>query len=142
MKLQKYIIILTSFLIVSCRMGTGFWEASLHKVNNSQAITFSLKPNGNLSRTVILNNISFEKSTGSYRLPEEVGGISESQVSFSDTTVLPGRVTLIIKNHTFDILQRALIIDGKEFPWNSSEFITIEDSESIAPANTAQGRHN
>lgn len=52
-----------------------------------------------------------------YRLPEQGEAMPDTEVTFSDTTRLPGRVTLTVGNHTVDIMERILIVDGQEFMW-------------------------
>jgi len=41
------------------------------------------------------------------------------EISFVDTTILPGRVTLVLEGNEIDIMSRALIVNGAEYEWDS-----------------------
>ena len=61
-----------------------------------------------------------------YRLPEEGGEIPGGRLTFQDVTLRPGRVTLVLGGHTFDVMERALVVDGVEYFWDGEEVIAIE----------------
>lgn len=46
------------------------------------------------------------------------------QITFTDLTTLPGRVTLSLFDHEIDIMQRGLIIDKIEYEWGKT--VTIQ----------------
>lgn len=43
------------------------------------------------------------------------------RVEFFDRTILPGRFTLRIGDTVYDVMERAIIVDGKEFDWQQRQ---------------------
>ena len=54
------------------------------------------------------------------------------QCIFMDTTFLPGTVTFNLFGHEIELLPRVLIIDKKEFPWQSDTTLAVTRS-GVAP---------
>ena len=48
---------------------------------------------------------------------------------FMDTTFLPGTLTLQLFGHEIELLPRVLIIDHREYPWQSNTNIQLKSSE-------------
>lgn len=57
---------------------------------------------------------TFELRSGTIPFPDVT-------VEFHDTTLLPGRFRLRVGNTVFDVMQRAVIIDGHEHKWHRSD---------------------
>ncbi len=47
------------------------------------------------------------------------------EMLFQDPTFLPGTVTMRLFGHQVQLLPRVLTIDGKEYPWHSTNEITV-----------------
>ena len=62
-------------------------------------------------------NIAFEK--------HNINKIPFGEITFTDVTLFPGRITLKLFNHEIDILPRALIIDKKEYKWGERLIIDL-----------------
>jgi hypothetical protein len=56
-----------------------------------------------------------------FREPTDRARVPFGQVTFLDTTVLPGTVTFDLFGHEVELLPRVLIIDKHEHPWRSGE---------------------
>ena len=96
------------------------WELAIHERHEGLSLTFRERC-GNRVQTVILDGIRGSNSeTRSYRLPDDVGEINGALLKFSDITMRPGRVTFTFFGHSFDVMERALFIDGDEHSWNTS----------------------
>jgi len=48
---------------------------------------------------------------------------------FMDTTFLPGTLTLQLFGHEIELLPRVLIIDHREYPWQSNTNIQLQASQ-------------
>jgi hypothetical protein len=82
------------------------------KLNISQTVSFPRdKTTPNLSRT-----ITFGQDTPDLPFGEMV---------FQDPTFLPGTVTMRLFGHNVELLPRVLAIDRKEYPWHSTNGITV-----------------
>jgi len=121
--------LLAILAISSCDQirGSGQWEIMLHDVDTFKAFTIRQTPGAPRELTVIFT----EEKTGVlkpryYRLPDGAKEIPETEVTFFDTTRLPGRITLRSSGHTFDIMERGLFIDDIEFLWDRKEPIKIK----------------
>jgi hypothetical protein len=53
---------------------------------------------------------------------------------FLDTTFFPGTVTLQCFGHEIEMIPRVLIVDHKEFPWNSGEIRVQARPETLKSA--------
>jgi hypothetical protein len=61
-----------------------------------------------------------------FDIPHEVPlPVPFGQCIFMDTTFLPGTVTFNIFGHEIELLPRVLIINKKEYPWQSRTNVTI-----------------
>ena len=61
-----------------------------------------------------------------FHTPKEVPfPVPFGQCIFMDTTFLPGTVTFNLFGHEIELLPRVLIIDKKEYPWQSDAVISL-----------------
>ena len=122
-------LLITMLAFSSCDMirGSGQWEVTLHDVDNIKALTFREMPEASKELTVIFSkDRSGVLKPRTFRLPEEAEEMPETEVSFFDTTRLPGRITILSDGHSFDVMERALFVDGIEYLWERTEPIKIE----------------
>ncbi len=79
----------------------------------SQKIVF---PHENVARTNLSQTVRFD---------QPVTEIPFGQMLFQDPTFLPGTVTANFFRHEIELLPRVLIIDKKEYPWQTGRDISI-----------------
>jgi hypothetical protein len=121
-------LLLAGFVAYRC---CNHWELAIDSRADGLVLNFHERC-GNRVQTVILDGVRGSiTGKGSYRLPEEVGSIPGAILKFSDITMRPGRVTFSLLEHSFDITERVIIIDGHEYSWN------IPGEIHLNPLNTA-----
>ncbi len=82
------------------------------ELNISQIVRFvGGKANPNLSQ-----GLNFSQA-----VPELPFG----EMVFQDPTFLPGNVTMRLFGHRVELVPRVLFIDGKEYPWNSTNAVEV-----------------
>lgn len=136
-KLLPFSAAVACIALSACFRGSGHWQVVLHDVDVHMAFTIQRVQNGKESLTVIFE----DKYTGAlkptyYSLPKDAVSLPDTKLIFADTTMLPGRVTLQVLGHTLDIMERALIINGKDHSWNETEPIKIKRNLTMPSSET------
>ena len=113
--------------LVGCFHGSGKWQAELHDRDTKMALTLRLlEKEERKVRTVVFEYIhSGVTKPTFYSLPEDAVKIPDTKLTFHDTTLLPGRVTLKVHGHIIDIMPRNIVVDGEDYEWNDLEPIII-----------------
>lgn len=102
------------------------WEVELHDRDTALGLTFR-DCSGGHRQTVILDGVTVGiLRPRSYRLPEDVAQLQGAKLVFSDTTLRPGRVRFLLQGHSFDVMQRTLIIDGQERSWAAPDELRLK----------------
>jgi len=127
MKIQTTAIVMLILSLAGCYRGSGEWQAELHDRAGKMALTFRLLgKEEKKERTVVFESInSGVMEPRFYILPKNADKIPDTELTFQDTTLLPGRVTLKVNGHEVDIMQRNIIVDGHDYDWNIQEPIKI-----------------
>jgi hypothetical protein len=82
------------------------------KLNISQAVRFPRDhTTPNLSQTITFG--------------QDTPDLPFGEMLFQDPTFLPGTVTMRLFGHHVQLLPRVLTIDGKEYPWHSTNEIEV-----------------
>ena len=120
------VLTLLCLIYTGCYRGSGEWQLERHDVEAKLAFTIRLKPSYEKERTIVFDDIhSGTIKPRFYSLPGDAHIIPNTELTFHDTTLLPGRVTLKVNDHVIDIMQRNIIVDGIEHDWNVQELIKL-----------------
>ena len=129
MKLKVPFILTLCLGLAGCFHGSGKWQAELHDKDEKMALTLRLlEKEESKERTVVFEYIhSGVIKPTIYSLPEDAVKIPDAKLTFQDTTLLPGRVTMNVHSHIIDIMPRNIVVDGEDHEWNALEPIIIEN---------------
>ena len=127
-----FLLPLVAMVFASCGRSTH-WEVELHDRDTTLALTFR-DSSGSYRQTVVLDGVTVGVlKPRSYRLPDDVAQLQHAQLEFSDITLRPGRVRFLLHGHSFDVMQRTLIIDGQERSWTAPDELRLK-----SPPNSEQ----
>ena len=114
--------------ILLCRTSGSPWHLRFQSRGDSILVTISCaKPMIPPAVIVLLNtaaSVPVDEEIdmrGAQRLPL-------GTLTFEDTVMRPGRITMNICGHEIDAMQRALIVDKNEYLWKNNLKIEIESS--------------
>lgn len=122
--------IIAAFLVVTLLLtgwwmmrGSGHWVAEFSTEADKNVLIIHL--DSNLSqRAKILLPQTEAYPTAQVILDNLHSPLPHGKIVFIDNTVLPGRVIIEIDGHQLDIMSRAIITNGTEYPW--AQATTIE----------------
>jgi hypothetical protein len=78
------------------------------------------------SRTVIFDGAEMGPAEPErYLFPDDAKRFPYGEIIFSDHTFLPGRITFSILGREVDVMERNLIVNGREHDWSEPEPIRI-----------------
>ncbi len=91
-------------------------------------------------RDAFLTNAPITSMVQHYSRPYPVPfAVPFGKCLFMDTTFLPGTITFELFGHEIELLPRVLVIDYKEYPWQSGNTITVTSTtRSNAPPQKPQ----
>lgn len=126
------------FTVEFLRHRKGPWEVHSTTTNNVPAVVVNQPALGIRNVMVVLDGETpppgFAPSTQTYDGPREVPfDVPFGRVVFLDMTFLPGTVTLDLEGHAIELLPRALLINGEEFPWESNKTHHLDPANKKHP---------
>lgn len=121
----------------------GPWEVEFVSANENPAVVVGQPVLGISNVTIILAeeivSNSFTNSTRTFVDPREVPfAVPHGRVVFLDMTFLPGTVTFDLHGHAIELLPRALLINGREYPWKNNSVITLDPDDKKNPITPAE----
>ncbi len=106
--------------------GAGKWEIMAFDEGGRLALTI-FHPAKDLDRTIIFGNVGTEITLPQqFVFPDYEDEFTHGAVVFTDYTILPGRVTLMVHGVEIDVMERALIVAGTEYSWSESGAILVQ----------------
>lgn len=124
------IVVLFSWWLTSFNVSRGYWEAEIENAGPNSLITIRLvgQEVKLLQRQIVVENIKSDLiQPGTFKLPDEVDKMPDARMTFDDITVRPGRVKIEWQGHEIDMMTSRLVIDGKDYEWDSQESIELAD---------------
>lgn len=64
------------------------------------------------------------------------------ELRFQDATYLPGTVTLLAFNHEVELIQRGLVLDRRELPWQSGTLAELAPTNQAPPLREKARKRN
>jgi len=121
----------------------GPWAVEFISMNRTPAIVVNQPMLGISGVTILLADEtvpnSFTNSTLTFVDPQEVPfAVPHGRVVFLDMTFLPGTVTFDLRGHAIELIPRALLINGREYPWKSGMTITLQPDDKKHPITPAE----
>lgn len=116
----------------------GPWEVTFSSSDGFAAIVVNQAKLGIADVTIVLSNdmvaAGFAESVETYSEPREVPfDVPHGRVVYVDMTFLPGTVTYDLQGHAIELLPRALLINGREYPWENGQHIVLEPDDKKHP---------
>ena len=111
----------------------GPWEITF-QINGSNAPSLliaepALKISGKISFPK--EKIAATNLPQTIRFDQPITNVPFGQMVYQDPTFLPGAVTLNLFRHEIEFLPRVLVIDKKEYPWQTAGAISITEPGQI-----------
>lgn len=108
MKLQTIAIVMLFLSLAGCYRGSVEWQAELHDQDGKMALTFRLwGREEEKERTIVFEDVDAGVTKPRfYTLPKEADEIPDTEFTFQDTTLLPGRITLRVNDHEVDEIRK------------------------------------
>ena len=109
-------------------VGSAPWELIFQKGTSGEIQMIISQPKIGVEAAVIhtgvkaaddFREVVVSKFNGQQKLP--IG-----EIAFYDPTLLPGRLTLKIENHSIDLMQTSLTLDGRHIQWNTLEAKSVQ----------------
>jgi len=121
----------------------GPWSVDFVSTNQTPVIVVNQPVLGISGVTIILAEesvaSSFTNSTVTFVDPREVPfAVPHGRVVYLDMTFLPGTVTFDLHGHAIELIPRALLINGREYPWENNSTILLQPDDKKNPITPAE----
>lgn len=119
-------------------------------------VTFATETNG--TPYLLVNQPTYGIRDVKVRFPGERSPLSNAPVTlrftepntapafgelrFQDATYLPGTVTLLAFNHEVELIQRGLVLDRRELPWQSGQTLELSPTNQAPPLRVKARKRN
>jgi hypothetical protein len=137
------VLYLVFFYWVEHRRTTqGPWQITFHSSANGTPSLMISEPALNISRTILFTyeKVALTNFAQTLRFDRTITNLPFGQLIFQDPTFLPGTFTANFFRHEIELLPRVLVIDKKEFPWQTPGDISITETGQIEPIPNTQLR--
>lgn len=109
--------------------GSGHWVLDFSTEADNGVATIYLDSNPT-QKTKVLFPKAPNFPTAQVILKTYTQSLPRGKIVFSDATILPGRVIIEIDGHRLDIMSRAIITNGIEYPWKPSTTIELAQANA------------
>lgn len=133
------VIYFTGFFGVEyMRYRKGPWDVEFSSTDGFASIVVNQESLGIENVTIVLDDefvqAGFTNSIEYYEEPREVPfPVPHGRVVYLDMTFLPGTVTYDLHGHAIELLPRALLINGREYEWETGSKIVLAPDEKKHP---------
>ncbi len=119
-------------------------------------VTFATETNG--TPYLLVNQPAYGIRDVKVRFPGESNPLSNAPVTvrftepntapafgelrFQDATYLPGTVTLLAFNHELEFIQRGLVLDRRELPWQPGQTLELSPTNQAPPLRVKARKRN
>jgi hypothetical protein len=110
------IFLVTAAMVIPSVQGSPF-EMVLEPSGSGGTVQFVQHERGLVSARFPINVPVARSET--IVLDSDRAPIPQGTIGFSDTTVLPGRFKISFGGSEFDVMQRAIVVNGKEYAWQA-----------------------
>lgn len=108
------------------RLRKGPWELTFkNEVDGTPTVVINQHQVGITNVTLRLSGELVEQKVETVQFTGPGIQVPFGKVVFFDTTYLPGTLTLDLLGHEVELLERTLIVNFKDHPWQSGEVITL-----------------
>jgi len=104
--------------------GSSHWILDYSTETDNGVVTIYLDSSPTQKTKVIFPKAQ-EFPTGQVILKTPTQSLPRGKIMSADTTILPGRVLIEIDGHRLDIMSRAIITNGIEYPWTPATTIEL-----------------
>ena len=123
MTTRKVTILLSSLaaaLVLACvgllgLIGGEPFRVMVQPAGDRATIQFERPDDGLVSPVFPIDRVGLSRQVGGLRVADRL--IPACVVEFIDTTILPGRIRIRIDAQSYDVMERAVIVGGKEYAW-------------------------